>query len=113
MYESRLIGTWRSDAHKTALEIAARRDIPISKKSKLRRLFGKLELRYTRARCYASVGDHTTVMRYVVVAKDESSAALVTSSPDLGKQIVHIHFDDKYYWICLGQIREYFKRVGH
>jgi hypothetical protein len=45
--DSRLIGTWKSDAKRTAREIAARRDIQASKKGKLRSLFGKLELRYT------------------------------------------------------------------
>lgn len=53
MKDSRLIGTWRSDGRKTAKEIAARRDLPANKTIKLRRLFGKLELRYTATHCYA------------------------------------------------------------
>src|ERR1700687_3854799 len=110
MHDSRLIGVWRSDARKSGREIAARRDIPASKKSKLRRLFGKLELRYTRTCCRAQLGDHVTVMRYTVVAKDSSSAAIVGFNAISGAQIFHIHFEDKYYWISLGRIREYFRR---
>jgi hypothetical protein len=53
MKDSRLIGTWRSDGRKTANEIAVRCDIPASKKLKLRRFFGRLELRYTESRCYS------------------------------------------------------------
>ena len=111
MYEPRLIGTWRSDAKKTAREIHARNDIPLSKKSKLKKLMGKLELRYTRNRCYAKLGDEITPMRFSVVARDETSVAIVTVGPILGREIVHIHFEDKYYWVCLGNIREYFKKV--
>jgi hypothetical protein len=113
MYDPRLIGTWRSDARKTAREIAARRDISAWKKSKLRRLFGKLELRYTRTRCHARLGDFITVTRYIVVAKDSSSVAIVSFSPTSGKQIFHIHFEREQYWICLGsgRIREFFKRI--
>src|SRR5258706_9411560 len=85
MYDPRLIGTWRSDARKTFREIAARRDIPASKKSKLRRLFGKLELRYTRTHCHARLGSFVSVTRYTVVAKDSFSVAIVSHSPIAGK----------------------------
>ena len=113
MYDARLIGTWRSDARKTFREIAARRDIPASKKSKLRRLFGKLKLRYTRTRCHARLGNFVMVTRYTVVAKDSFSVAVVSANSIAGKQISHIHFEGDYYWICLGsgRMREFFKRI--
>jgi hypothetical protein len=113
MYEPRLIGTWRSDARKTSREIAVRRDIPASKKSKLRRLFGKLELRYTRTHCHARLGNFVSVTRYTVVAKDSFSVAIFSDSPIAGKQIFHIHFERNCYWISLGsgRMREFFKRV--
>jgi hypothetical protein len=111
MYEPRLIGTWRSERKKTAGEIDARADIPRSKKSKLKNLIGKVELRYTRNRCHAKLGDDIRPMRFSIVARDESSVAIVTVDPILGREIVHIHFEDEYYWVCLGNIREYFKRV--
>jgi hypothetical protein len=44
--------------------VAARRDIPASKKSKLRLLFGKLELCYTSTHCHAQLGTFVTVTRY-------------------------------------------------
>jgi hypothetical protein len=112
MNDSRLIGNWRSDARKTSLEIAARRDITAAKKKKLLRFFGKLELRYTPTRCYSSLNGQISVNRYSVVAKDSSSVALLVSNPILGKQIVHIHFEGNRYWIVLGsgRMREFFKR---
>ena len=114
MYDSRLIGTWRSDAHKTSLEIAARRDITTAKKEKLQRFFGKLELRYTPTRCYSHLNGQVSVNRYIVVAKDSSSVALLVSDPIMGDHIVHIHFERSHYWIILGsgRMREFFKRVA-
>jgi hypothetical protein len=113
MYDSRLIGSWRSDARKTSLEIAARRDITAAKKKKLLRFFGKLELRYTPTHCYSSLNGQISMNRYTVVAKDSSSVALVVSNPTLGKQIVHIHFEGRHYWIVLGsgRMREFFERM--
>ena len=114
MYDSRLIGTWRSDAHKTSIEIAARRDITTAKKKKLQQFFGKLELRYTPTRCYSLLNGQVSVNRYIVVAKDSSSVALLVSNPIMGDHIVHIHFEGTHYWIILGsgRMREFFKRVA-
>jgi len=115
MRDSRLIGTWRSDARKTATEIAVRRDISARKKATLRRFFGKLELRYTPTRCHSRLGDQVSVHRYDVVAKDAWSAALLVFNPVVGKQIVHVHFEgENRYWITLGsgRMREFFKRVN-
>jgi hypothetical protein len=115
MTDSRLIGTWRSDARKTAVEIAARADLSSAKKKKLRSFFGKLEHRYTHSLCYSRFEDHASVKPYTVVAKDDWSVALVLSNSIGGKQIFHIHFEgDNYYWITLGSGRmcEFFKRVN-
>jgi hypothetical protein len=113
MYDSRLTGTWRSDARKTSIEIAARRDMRLAKNKKLASLFGRLELRYTRRLCYSRFEDHESVSVYQVVAKDEYSVALVTFDPLAGRQIVHIHFEGNYFWVYLGSggLREFFKRV--
>ena len=113
MYDSRLVGTWRSDARKTCIEIAARRDMRLAKNRKLATLFGKLELRYTRRLRYSRFEDHESVSAYQVVAKDEYSVALVTFDPLAGRQIVHIHFEGNYFWVYLGSggLREFFRRV--
>ena len=113
MYDSRLVGTWRSDARKTGREISARRDMRLPRNKKLLSLFGKLELRYTRSLCYSRFKGHDSVSAYKIVAKDDYSVALVTVNPIAGKQIVHIHFDGDHYWVPLGSsgLREFFKRV--
>jgi len=114
MQDSRLIGAWRSDARRTSLDIAARRDISTAKKKRLLQLFGKLELRYTTTHCYSTLNGQVTASRYRVVAKDSSSVALVVSNALDGEQIVHLHFEGAHYWIVLdsGRVREFFKRVS-
>jgi hypothetical protein len=114
MQDSRLIGIWRSDARRTSLDVAARRDISAAKQEKLLRLFGKLEVRYTPTHCYSTLNGQVTADRYRVVAKDSSSVALVMSNAIAGEQIVHIHFEGNHYWIVLGsgRMREFFKRVS-
>jgi len=113
MHDSRLIGTWRSDARKTVREIASRRDMRLAKNKKLASMFGKLELRYTRSRCYSRFEDYESVSAYKVVAKDKYSVVVVSMNPIAGKTIVHIHFDGNHYWVPLGSsgLREFFKRV--
>ena len=115
MPDSRLIGTWKSDGRRTTKEIAARSDISAEKKAKLGRFFGKLELRYTPTRCYSRLGTHVAVSRYSVAAKDPWSAAIVVFNSMIGKQIVHIHFEDEnHYWVTLGsgRMREFFRRLN-
>jgi hypothetical protein len=115
MQDSRLWGIWRSDARRTAREIAARKDIGAS--SRLKKLFGRLELKYTRTRCYATFDGHMEVLRYKVVAKDSNSVVIVSEPPadsPLGGDpvLTHIHFEGPHYWINLpaGPLREFFRR---
>jgi hypothetical protein len=97
MFDSRLIGTWRSDARKTSSDIASRLDLTSEKNrkkyEKLSSMFGKLELRYTRTHCHSRFGSHIAVAAYTVVAKDDYSVALLSTDPLIGKEILHLHFE--------------------
>jgi hypothetical protein len=108
MYDTRLLGFWRSDGARTRKELAARRDIPPQARLFLGKLFGKLELRFTRTRCYTRLKGHTGSASYTVLAKDSSSVA--TMSEDV---ISHFHFEGSHFWIHVGKgtFREFFKRV--
>jgi hypothetical protein len=114
MTDPRLLGTWRSDASRTWKDLSARRDIPARSKRALRTLFGRLELRYTRTKCYATLEEELEVVSYAVVARDADSVAIVTDDPLMGKTISHLHFDgDDRLWVTVGSgiFREFFKRV--
>ena len=114
MYDARLLGCWRSDARRTGRDLAARADIPAQQKARLRRLFGKLELRYTRNRCHSTLSGHTESFPYSVVAKDYSSVAIVSHDALLEQPVIsHLHFDGSHMWVAVGTglFREFFKRV--
>jgi hypothetical protein len=114
LYDTRLLGRWRSDARRTGQDLAARRDISATQKRWLRGLFGRLELRYTRNRCYATLDGRTEGFPYSVVAKDSSSVAVVSYDAQLeGATISHLHFDGSHMWVAVGtgMFREFFKRV--
>jgi len=115
MQDLRLQGTWRSDARRTAREIDAWNDIPAQRKSKLKKLFGKLQLRFTRTLCHTTLNGSTWARRYKVVAKDRVSLAiLIVDQTERDPMISHIHFEGTRFWIKIGngKLREFFRRVA-
>ena len=110
MIDTRLLGTWQSDTRKTMREIRNRKDIPEANQKKLKSLFGKLRVRYTRARIHTAFKGDKSIGRYQVVAKDSNSVAIVAPGLIDEIEIADIHFEGNYYWICLGKFREYFKK---
>ena len=119
IFDKRLIGTWRSDKRRTAQEIRARRDIKAGRKRNfLIGLFGKLVVRFTRTNCYTTFDGRTDVKPLRIAATDADGVVVVNGS-SVGDVINHMRFEDApkngglpiYYWICLGQFREYFRRV--
>ena len=88
MHDRRLLGRWRSDARRTGRDLAARGDISARRKAELRRLIGKLELRYTRNRCYSTLNGHTESFPYRVVAEDPSSVAIVSDDTLLEQPMI-------------------------
>jgi hypothetical protein len=88
--------------------LAARRDIPVGARRRLEKLFGTLELRFTKSRCYSTLNGCTESAAYVVVAKDAASVATLSAGT-----IKHIHFEGRWFWILVGAgtFREYFRRV--
>jgi len=113
MHDRRLLGTWRSDRNRTGREIAARRDISRSQGRRLRQLFGALELRFTRTRCYTSFKGEVKANAYRVVAKDSASVIVAYLDPESGEETLYqLHFEGRHYWMCLGAIREYFRKTA-
>ena len=113
MQDSRLLGTWKSDARRTLKELRLRRDMTAKRLAWFRKAFGKLELRFTRERMYSELRGSREWVRYRVAAKDDDSVAVVYTDPTTGEEhISHMNFRKDHYWIALeGGIREFFKRV--
>lgn len=70
-------------------------------------LFGHLKQLYTPRYVTSDLKGFCGRDRYEVVAMDADSVAILWGTG----QILHIHFEDDWYWISLGRNREWFKRV--
>jgi len=93
-------------------EVRARRDISKRGEAFFRKTFGKLEHRYTAAgQLYSTFKGETEVSRYTVLAKDVDSVIVRYYR---GREKGHLNrlvFDGPYYWVTLGPIREFFRRL--
>lgn len=111
--DRRLLGTWRSDRRRTLKEWRFRRPLsPVRRKAFLK-IFGKLQLTYTRKRMRGVLGDHRFARSYEVLACDSDSVAIRYYDDVLMQEwrIAHIHFEKDHYWVSVGPNREWFKRV--
>jgi hypothetical protein len=114
LYDKRLLGTWQSDARKSRHEVRSRTDVPQKAKKTMMQIFGKLRLRYTRTRCYWEYEGFKGVDTYHIIAKGSDSVIVTGYDAFLREEMLsHIHFEGngQYYWISLGKIREYFKKI--
>jgi len=110
--EPRLLGTWRSDAPRTLEEWAHSASSKPEERANIEGWFGKLVVRYTRARVFAEFEGNATQCAYRVVAIDPHSVAIVCRTEGRD-EIRHIHFvSEDLYWVTLGRNREFFARVA-
>lgn len=111
MIDKRLIGTWKSDARWTLKELRQRKNF--SELKCLPKVFGKLEIRYTRKKYYTSLlGENSGRYEYEVVAKDATSVVIRLKNTMFEEdKLQQINFDGPRYWVCLGGIHEWFKRI--
>ena len=133
--DSRLLGTWKSDRKRTFAEWVWRKKTPPRKKEKLKALFGKLRITYTRSRVISNLPHRkwATWRRYSILAADQTSVAIVIFGKlqvkDAHKydrylletvnelcskpEIQQIHFTGRDYWISIGngKNREFFHKL--
>jgi hypothetical protein len=117
--DSRLIGTWQSDADRTIAEIRKRRPVDEKQEAAFRKLFGKLRVTYTATTCTSNLEAFSQTNPYEVLGKDNVSVVIrevEPKSPILGEmtEFTVIQFDGlDSYWLFtkIGGIQEYFNRV--
>lgn len=111
--DKRLLGTWQSDRRRTLKELRFWPGLKRKHREYLRASFGHLRLKYTRRQIQWVLKDFKCSQPYEVLASDSNSVAIRTYFEICDEWIItHIHFhDDRHYWISLGYIREWFKRV--
>lgn len=115
-YDRRLIGTWQSDRRRTFRNFKPNPQSTPQQFRKLKALFGKMRVRWTRTKVYSSSdGIDWTSDRYEIVASDWSSVVVRYRSPIVDEDVLQqIHFSDGYYYLCLGMgggLVEWFKRI--
>ncbi len=116
--DRRLTGRWRSDAQLTLAEWPFPAEATAEQREAVCRMFGKLELSYSRWRYRATFEGQDLAGWYRVLAKDRSSVIIESwqSGPAVGprRNLFHIHFSGDHYWITLGEsnTREFFRRIG-
>ena len=74
--DKRLLGTWRSDKRQTFREWPWRPRTPAARKRKLKKFFGKLEVRFTVRRIELRLRDWKYVGPYEVLGWDANSVAI-------------------------------------
>jgi hypothetical protein len=110
--EPRLVGTWKSDRSRTFLHFRPRRGCSPASLRKLKELFGKLNVQWTRRRCRTNIDGSIWSSSYKVLARDETSVVIEFNEPMFpGHRLHQIHFDENHYYIVLGNITEWFRKV--
>jgi hypothetical protein len=111
--DRRLLGTWKSDRRKTFKHFPPRPGAKPEAVRKLRAIFGKLVVRWTRSRCYSEFEGQLESRPYEVVASDSESVVVRCFVSWLKEdRLRQIHFEGDYYWLWAWGIREYFRRIA-
>jgi hypothetical protein len=113
--DSRLIGTWKSDADATIAELRKSRTVTDKQEAAMRKLFGKMTITYA-AKTYTTEFDgKLDTQPYQIVSKDRDSVVLKSWSPIENKEVqFRIRFTDSgTYWVDVESfaISECFRRV--
>ncbi len=113
-WDSRLIGTWKSDRRRTFLRYQPKQDSTPARVRKLKSLFGKMTIRWGRGKCYSDYQGTRETSRYELLGTDAGSVVVRILDDSLQPgRIYQIHFEDDYYWIGLGSgLCEYFRRIS-
>jgi hypothetical protein len=113
--DSRLLGTWKSDADATIAEFKKTKPVSDKTEQGLRKIFGKLKVTYTRSTITTDFDGTVDTQPYEVVAKEGNVVALRYFSSQTQKdETARIEFvDSDTYWLEMRQakLRECFRRV--
>jgi len=110
--DKRLLGTWKSDKRRTFKDFVPRPGVRGEKLDRFKALFGKLKVTFTRRKIHSDYEGSLHSVDYEVLGSDAESVAIAcwdTVAED--RRIQHIHFEGKHYWISLGGMREFFRRI--
>ena len=80
MYDTRLLGTWKSDTRKTLHELWKTHGAKRAEEIKKTGILGKLQVRYTRKKMHCQMDGKDGVSDYTVLGKDEGHPGVDSGS---------------------------------
>lgn len=109
--ETRLLGTWRSDADRTVKHWRYSRQITDENREKFEKIFGKLVWRITPTRIYSEFDGDKFSERYSVIGSDRNSVVVKYHHND-NPSLQQFFFEEKeWHYVVSGYNFEFFKRV--
>jgi hypothetical protein len=113
LIDQRLLGTWKSDRRKTFQNFRPRAKASAEAVRKLKALFGKLVVRWTRKKYYTELNGSNDSYPYELVAVDRVSVVIrCFDSLENADKLVQVHFEGNHYWLWAWGQREYFRRIA-
>ncbi|MFL5329022.1 MAG: hypothetical protein ACJ8C4_08905 [Gemmataceae bacterium] len=114
--DSRLIGTWKSDADATIADIRTRRPVTEQQELALRKLFGKMTITYDKKTYTSNLEGTVDTEPITIVSKDSDSVSIkVKWALDNSEKVIRIQFvGSDIYWVEIPgfDMRECFRRVS-
>jgi hypothetical protein len=107
-------GTWRSDRKRTMAEWRSKTRLGKARRTRIARMFGKLEVTYAAKRHTLKYDDLTFSSTYRVEAADSGTVVVRIFEDGKGAGYLQcLHFESpNVYWITVGWNREWFSRVA-
>lgn len=112
--DRRLLGTWKSDRRKTFAEFRPKKNADPKALRKLKAIFGKLKLHWTRTNVHSNYDGFSESQTYDVLASDSQSVVIrIYENLFEEYELKQMFFEGtEYYWVYVGgNLREYFKRI--
>src|SRR5260370_39737984 len=74
--DRRLLGTWQYERRRTFKDYVFKQSVPSASVKKLKAIFGKLKVRWTRRRCETDLDGFKGVEQYDLVAQDADTVVV-------------------------------------
>ena len=124
--DSRLTGTWKSDAQKSMDYNIKHVVMTKSQRDNYESIFGHLTIEIANGTVREHMPEHlvklkqkevkqppsTTEKELTILESDNNSVAIMTKDSSGHGGLMLLHYEDGYYWTYIGDsLREYFKKV--
>lgn len=112
-HDPRLIGTWQADPQRTLADFVPPRGASPKKLRLLKQSLTTMTLRFDNGEFIAEADGGRSAGQYEVLACDSESVAIWYFDEFVNEyRVRQIHFEGEYFWVSLGRMREFFRRIS-